>query len=151
MSKPDYTLTGDNRILRNGEPTGYSVGRGAYVGTTDDRADGWYVERDDGPVQRFGRGHRTRLLALQAFALDDERLRGDADPVQADRDFIANATLAQAVAEGWTELAPPHFGIRAYEHPKYGEDGPVITFNIRDGSLFDTFINLDDAEAFFDE
>lgn len=67
------------------------------------------------------------------------------DPVQADRDFIANATLAQAIAEGWTELRPLPFGFRGFEHPKYGEDGPVIVFDDK-GELFGPYVNMDEAE-----
>jgi hypothetical protein len=67
----NYSLTKDNRILRDGAPTGYSIGRGAYVGTSDDKIGRWYVERDDGPVDRRGRGYRSRKAAFDAFVADD--------------------------------------------------------------------------------
>ena len=53
---------------------GLRVGPGAYVGTGDDRADRWYVETFDGPVDRRGPGYATREAALAAIA--DEVARG---------------------------------------------------------------------------
>lgn len=44
---------------------GYKVTRGAYVGTSDDRADRWYIERiDSGVVDRRGFGFATKVGAL---------------------------------------------------------------------------------------
>lgn len=74
MSK--YTLDKGNRILRDGEPTGYSVGRGSYIGTSDNKVGRWYVERDTGLVNRPGRGYATKKAALAAYIQDDEWLAG---------------------------------------------------------------------------
>lgn len=47
---------------------GYEVVRGAYHGTTDDRADGWYIQDTWIPlVDRRGPGYRTRQDALDAL------------------------------------------------------------------------------------
>jgi hypothetical protein len=51
---------------------GYQITRGSYRGTSDDRADRWYIETITGPVDRRGSGYRTRAEALQAL---DEYLR----------------------------------------------------------------------------
>lgn len=48
---------------------GYAVDLGAYSGTTDDRADRWYLRLEDGgPIDRRGRGWATRQAALDAIA-----------------------------------------------------------------------------------
>jgi len=48
-------------------PEGFTVRRGSYTGTTDDRRDRWYVERTDADaVDRRGRGHATLGSALRA-------------------------------------------------------------------------------------
>jgi len=48
---------------------GYLINRGAYFGTTDDRADRWYIERIDADcVDRCGPGYRTRREALDCIA-----------------------------------------------------------------------------------
>lgn len=44
------------------------VERGSYRDATDDRADRWYIVSVDGPVNRSGRGYRTRRLAMDALA-----------------------------------------------------------------------------------
>ena len=47
----------------------FRVTRGAYQGTTDDRADRWYVEDTRSrTVDRRGEGYRTRKEALEAAA-----------------------------------------------------------------------------------
>ena len=47
---------------------GWTIERGAYVGTTDDRADRWYAYRLDtyGAIDRRGSGYATRRDALDA-------------------------------------------------------------------------------------
>lgn len=52
---------------------GWTIERGAYQGTTDDRHDRWYVYRIDthNAVDRRGSGYRTRREALEAL---DDRL-----------------------------------------------------------------------------
>jgi hypothetical protein len=67
------------------------------------------------------------------------------DPVAEMRAFIANATLAQAIAEGWTELRPLPFGFRGFEHPTLGEDGPVIVFDDK-GEVHGPYECMDEAE-----
>lgn len=54
---------------------GYSVTRGAYSGTTDDRLDRWYLQAEDGPVDRRGAGFATKKEALLhlGFILQEQR------------------------------------------------------------------------------
>lgn len=40
--------------------------RGSYVGTTDDRADRWYLAVKGQPFRPYGFGYRTRREALEA-------------------------------------------------------------------------------------
>ncbi len=48
---------------------GYTIRRGSYIGTPDDRLDRWYIERIDAPcVDRRGSGFRTRREALEDLA-----------------------------------------------------------------------------------
>jgi hypothetical protein len=48
---------------------GYSINRGSYQGTTDDRLDRWYIERDSNTmVDRRGGGFITKKLALEYLA-----------------------------------------------------------------------------------
>jgi hypothetical protein len=50
------------------KPRRFTVTRGSYQGTSDDRLDGWYVEdRESRSVDRTGGGFRTRRDA-QYFA-----------------------------------------------------------------------------------
>jgi hypothetical protein len=44
---------------------GYTISRGDYIGTSDDRADRWYISRDGDIYDRRGPGYRTRTEALQ--------------------------------------------------------------------------------------
>ena len=46
----------------------YRITRGDYYGTTDNRADRWYIDSIDGPVDRHGKGYRSRALAQDALA-----------------------------------------------------------------------------------
>ncbi len=49
---------------------GYTITRGAYQGTTDDRMDRWYVQSaDDEAIDRRGAGHAT--LADAKAAIDE--------------------------------------------------------------------------------
>ena len=69
----NYSLTRDGKILRDSTPSGYLVARGSYYGTSDDRAAGWYVERDDASmVDRRGRGHSNRQAAFDAFVENEQ-------------------------------------------------------------------------------
>jgi len=53
---------------------GYSINRGSYVSTTDDRINRWYVERDECcVVDRRGSGYVLKRDALRAVAVDLER------------------------------------------------------------------------------
>ena len=46
---------------------GYRVERGDYIGTTDDRSDGWYLYRPDRDIiDRRGPGHHTLADAADA-------------------------------------------------------------------------------------
>lgn len=59
---------------------GWTIRRGSYHGTTDDRADRWYADRDDGDtLDRRGPGHPTREAAAQS-ALDAEAWQKSMDP-----------------------------------------------------------------------
>lgn len=55
---------------------GYSIVRGAYQGTTDDRLDRWYVQHPtDTAIDRRGPGYAT--IAEAKRAIDEQlRLRG---------------------------------------------------------------------------
>lgn len=54
---------------------GYTIRRGSYSGTSDNRIDRWYVERlDASMVDRRGNGFaskRAALESLQAFAAEE--------------------------------------------------------------------------------
>lgn len=54
---------------------GWTVERGAYIGTCDDRADRWYAYKlgTYDAIDRRGRGHRTRRDALNSI---DDAERG---------------------------------------------------------------------------
>lgn len=58
---------------------GYTVVRGSFVGTTDDRIDRWYLEHpDDHPwVDRRGPGYNTLRDAYAA--VNDAGCEGDGD------------------------------------------------------------------------
>ncbi len=45
---------------------GYTITRGAYQGTCDDRLDRWYAYPADGDIDRRGEGFATRRAAKQA-------------------------------------------------------------------------------------
>ena len=47
---------------------GYTVERGAYVGTTTDRIDKWYIKAPTGPIAVDGPGFATRQDARDALA-----------------------------------------------------------------------------------
>lgn len=46
---------------------GFTVERGAYVGTTQDRIDRWYINPPTGPVDHTGPGFATRQDARDAL------------------------------------------------------------------------------------
>lgn len=53
---------------------GWTITRGAYQGTTDDRLDRWYIQREsDDVIDRRGPGHVT-LAAAKAAIDESERL-----------------------------------------------------------------------------
>lgn len=63
------TLSRGNRICLNGRYTGYSLSRGGFFGTCNDRADRWYIDDDsDTTLDRRGAGYCTRAEALDGFA-----------------------------------------------------------------------------------
>lgn len=45
----------------------YKVTRGDYANSSDNNSNGWYIEPVNGPVNRVGRGYRTRSEAVQAL------------------------------------------------------------------------------------
>ena len=52
---------------------GYTISRGDYTDTTDNRLDRWYVEPDESTVVcRLGRGYAT--LAAAKSAIDGDEL-----------------------------------------------------------------------------
>jgi hypothetical protein len=57
---------------REARDAGYTIGRGAYHGTCDDRIDRWYHWSISGPIDKRGVGFRTRAEALADLV---ERLR----------------------------------------------------------------------------
>lgn len=66
---------------------GYRIVRGAYSGTTDDRADRWYVDhRDDDLLDHRGRGFATKRDALLAIR---EKLDMDAWSAELDGEWWA--------------------------------------------------------------
>ena len=53
----------------------YTISRGGFQGTSDDRSDGWYVDHKGADAcDRRGPGHRTLTEARAAI---DERLLGE--------------------------------------------------------------------------
>lgn len=53
---------------KQAQAQGWHIVRGAYAGTTDDRADRWYIQHDsDTEVDRRGSGYRTKRDALDAI------------------------------------------------------------------------------------
>ena len=47
---------------------GYRIVRGDYAGTSDNRIDRWYIDREDSNVvDRRGAGYRTKAEVLQAI------------------------------------------------------------------------------------
>ena len=54
--------------LADARAAGYTIERGAYTGTTDDRADRWYAYRMDTyhAVDHRGAGYGTRAEAIEA-------------------------------------------------------------------------------------
>jgi hypothetical protein len=44
------------------------IAKGGYVGTCDDRADRWYINRIGNPINHQGKGFATRAAALQHLA-----------------------------------------------------------------------------------
>ena len=58
-----------NMTVKQAKKLGWSVGRGAYAGTTDDNINRWYLARDSSDVvDRRGRGYPTRKAALAGLA-----------------------------------------------------------------------------------
>lgn len=67
-----YKVNRKNQITKDGKPTGYSLTRGDYVGTPDDRIDRWYIVRDDATaVDYTGAGYVNKACALEVFAERD--------------------------------------------------------------------------------
>jgi hypothetical protein len=62
--KPTYIAAGHYRYR------GWTITRGGYLDTIDDRCDGWYVDHADSDIlDRCGAGYRT--LADAAEAIDE--------------------------------------------------------------------------------
>lgn len=94
-------------------PVGYRVVRGAYQGTSDDRADRWYVEREDATVvDRRGPGHATVGEALEDA--DRRSLEELAADLRATRDRLGLSQRAMAAA-----LRVP---LRTYESWEGGQE-----------------------------
>ena len=69
-------VVGDGRVWRitngRGEPTLYTIRRGDYIGTTDDRRDRWYIEDDStDTVDRRYIGYMSVGDALTSLAKDE--------------------------------------------------------------------------------
>jgi len=63
------TISKTGAVMVGGAAIGWTVGRGAYQGTTDDRLDRWYATRDGADlVDRTGPGYATRREAAEAAA-----------------------------------------------------------------------------------
>jgi hypothetical protein len=62
--KPNQTNT--NTMQTKTSPT-LRVVRGSYQHASDDCLSRWYIQDDDGPVNRQGKGYRTRRLAMDAL------------------------------------------------------------------------------------
>jgi hypothetical protein len=66
-------VTTKTRTSRTHTHRGYSIQRGAYYGTSDDRADRWYIDNQTTTVvDRRGPGYAT--LAEARVAVDDDLL-----------------------------------------------------------------------------
>ncbi len=77
----------------------YTVGRGAYYGTTDDRADRWYVWPTAGVmIDRRGSGHATMRDAV-AYARECNLC----DQIDAAADRRWEANKARALAAGYDD------------------------------------------------
>lgn len=63
-------------------PNGWTVRRGNYYGSTDDRADRWYADQDGHPIDHRGRGHATRKEAIVSLL---DRLHGNNHDAAEDR------------------------------------------------------------------
>lgn len=64
-----YISAGNYAVTANGRRTGYEISRGAYRGATDDRHDGWYIDREGGDyLDRRGPGAATLTMALERVA-----------------------------------------------------------------------------------
>lgn len=86
------------------------IERGAYYGTTDDRADRWYiVDRDAEAVDRRGPGHATRREAREARDLILWRTSEDAIECQCTSgcctELATTTNECLALCEGCTEYA----------------------------------------------
>jgi hypothetical protein len=58
--------TNTNTMQTKTSPT-LRVVRGSYQHASDDCLSRWYIQDDDGPVNRQGKGYRTRRLAMDAL------------------------------------------------------------------------------------
>lgn len=71
---PDNTLKGvlmmpERLTEAQARKLGYEVIRGAYAGTTDDRADRWYIQEiNSDTVDRRGAGFSTKKEALEVLS-----------------------------------------------------------------------------------
>lgn len=55
--------------LKEAKEKGYRIIRGSYTGTTDDRADRWYIDNlNSNIIDKRGPGFRTRQDALEALS-----------------------------------------------------------------------------------
>ena len=50
------------------EALGYWIDRGNYVGTTDDRADRWYINTKGQPIDHRGAGWATHREAIEELS-----------------------------------------------------------------------------------
>jgi hypothetical protein len=62
-------MKGTNMTEAQAKKLGYSITRGSYQGTTDDRLDRWYIEREGDPVCRIGGGFLTKKAALEHLSV----------------------------------------------------------------------------------
>lgn len=94
MTAHDRWSAGRTLTIAEARDAGYEVSRGAYRGTTDDRADRWYIDRVGLPlVDRRGGGYSTRADAL--WALTERLAAAEAMDSQVSHDLVSATEIAQ--------------------------------------------------------
>ena len=65
----ENTMKRSKYTIADARKDGYEIERGAYYGTSDDRADRWYIVPTTGLAEKSGSGFRTRSEALDYLFL----------------------------------------------------------------------------------